>query len=161
ARVFAVGALVHSLPSASVFDIGRVHAYASRAEGLGRGDREVTFLAIAATIYAAILSGDRELALRGLARLKEGGWSNLPQLLSLIGEEGNAFDLLMAGKPLAHLRAVEALVERAERAGYPALLARALGYSASRHLEDLGDPEHALALARRALGVATAARLPA
>src|SRR5262245_13228691 len=113
ARVFAVAALTHSLPSASVFDIGRVHAYAARAEGLARGEREVNFMAIAATIYAAILSGDRELALRGLARLKEGSWSNLPRLFTLIADEGTAFELLMSGKVLAHRGAVEALVERA------------------------------------------------
>jgi hypothetical protein len=161
ARVFAVAALVHSLPSASVFDIGRVHAYAARAEALGGRDREVSFLGIAATIYAAILSGDRELALRGLARLKEGGWSSLPRLFTLIAEEGHAFDLLMAGKALAHLQAVEALVERAERADCPLLLARALGYWATRLLDDLADPEQALHLARRSLSIIHATRAPA
>ncbi|HYP86636.1 MAG TPA: hypothetical protein VEQ59_00745, partial [Polyangiaceae bacterium] len=84
ARVFAVAALVRSLPLAALFDLGYVHAFVARAEALLRGaDPETLTIGILATLSAAMIVGDRELLERGYARLDEVSTSSFRLLVSL------------------------------------------------------------------------------
>jgi hypothetical protein len=156
ARVFAVAALVRSLPLASLFDHGYVHAFAARAEALlGGADPETLTIGILATLSAGMLVGDRELLERGYTRLEEVQRVGLRSLVALHLEEFQGLRPMMAGKATATTRSFEALSERARDAGYPILAARTMAHQAQSDLDNLADPEQVLLLigrARQALG---------
>ena len=151
ARVFAVSALVRSLPQATLFDHGYVHAFAARAEALlGGADPETLTLGILATLSAGMQVGDRELLERGYTRLEEVPKVGLRALVALHLEEFQGLRPMMAGKATAATRSFEALSEKAREAGYPLLAARALAHQAQSDLDNLAEPEHVLQLTRRA-----------
>ena len=151
ARVFAVSALVRSLPLATLFDHGYVHAFAARAEALLSGaDPETLTIGILATLSAGMLVGDRELLERAYARLEEVPRLGLRQLVALHLEEFQGLRPMMAGKATATTRSFEALSERAREAGYPVLAARTLAHQAQSDLDNLAEPEHVLSVIRRA-----------
>ncbi|HYQ18073.1 MAG TPA: hypothetical protein VEQ58_20005, partial [Polyangiaceae bacterium] len=151
ARVFAVAALVRSLPSAALFDIGYVHAFVARAEALLRGsDPETLTIGILATLTAAMMAGDRDLLERGYARLDEIPTSSLRLLAALHLEEFQGLRPMVAGKATTATRGFEALSEKAREAGYPILAARTLAHQAQSDLDNLSDPEQTLVLTRRA-----------
>lgn len=151
ARVFAVAALVRSLPFASLFDHGYVHAYAARAEALLRGsDPETLTIGILATLSAGMLVGDRELLERGYTRLEEVPTLGLRPLVALHVEEFQGLRPMMAGKATAATRSFEALSDKAREAGYPVLAARTLAHQAQSNLDNLTEPEQVLLLVRRA-----------
>ena len=160
ARVFAVAALVRSLPLAALFDHGYVNAFSARAEALLAGsDPETLTIGILATLSAGMMVGDRELLERGYTRLEEVPRLGLRVLVALHLEEFQGLRPMMAGKATAATRSFETLSERAREAGYPILAARTLVHQAQSDLDNLADPEHALVLTRRArqlLGVRTA-----
>jgi hypothetical protein len=160
ARVFAVSALVRSLPQAALFDHGYVHAFSARAEALLAGhDPETLIIGILATLSAGMLVGDRELLERGYGRLEEAPKVGLRPLVALHLEEFQGLRPMMAGKATAATRSFEALSEKAREAGYPILAARALAHQAQSDLDNLADPEQVLQLTRRArqaLGARTA-----
>jgi hypothetical protein len=150
ARVYAVAALVRSLPDATLFDLGCVHAYGARAEALAaRTDPEVACLSILAALSAAMLVGDRELLERGFVRLEEAGFGDLPLLLELHLEEFRGLRPMLAGKATTGSRSFEALAARSEAAGYPILAARSAAHQAQCDLDNLADPEDVLNLVRR------------
>lgn len=149
-RVFAVTALARSLPQASLFDNGYVHALSARAEALLAGsDPETLTLGILATLSAGMLVGDRDLLERGYARLEDVPTLGLRPLVALHLEEFQGLRPMIAGKATAATRSFEALSERARQAGYPILAARTLAHQAQCDLDNLGDPEQALVLVRR------------
>jgi hypothetical protein len=151
ARVFAVAALVRSLPLATLFDHGYVHAFAARAEALLAGsDPETLTIGILATLSAGMIVGDRELLERGYTRLEEVQSVGLRSLVALHLEEFQGLRPMMAGKATATTRSFEALSERAREAGYPILAARTLAHQAQSDLDNLADPEDVLLLIRRA-----------
>jgi len=160
ARVFAVAALVRSLPLATLFDHGYVHAFAARAEALLAGaDPETLTIGILATLSAGMMVGDRELLERGYTRLEEVPKLGLRALVALHLEEFQGLRPMMAGKATATTRSFELLSERAREAGYPILAARTLAHQAQSDLDNLADPEEILGLVRRArqaLGVRSA-----
>jgi hypothetical protein len=150
-RVFAVTALARSLPQATLFDNGYVHALSSRAEALlGGSDPETLTLGILATLSAGMLVGDRDLLERGYARLEEVPTLGLRPLVALHLEEFQGLRPMMAGKATATTRSFETLSERAREAGYAILAARTLAHQAQSDLDNLGDPEQVLSLVRRA-----------
>jgi Sigma-54 interaction domain len=160
ARVFAVSALVRSLPLASLFDHGYVNAFSARAEALLEGtDPETLTLGILATLSAGMLVGDRDLLERGYTRLEEVPRLGLRSLVALHLEEFQGLRPMMAGKATAATRSFEALSEKGREAGYPILAARALAHQAQSDLDNLADPDQVLVLIRRArqmLGARTA-----
>ena len=160
ARVFAVSALVRSLPLAALFDHGYVHAFSARAEALLDGtDPETLTIGILATLSAGMLVGDRELLERGYTRLEEVPRLGLRSLVALHLEEFQGLRPMMAGKATAATRSFEALSEKAREAGYPILAARTLAHQAQSDLDNLADPDQVLVLIRRArqtLGARTA-----
>jgi predicted ATP-dependent protease len=160
ARVFAVAALVRSLPLAALFDHGYVHAFSARAEALLAGsDPETLTIGILATLSAGMMVGDRELLERGYTRLEEVPRLGLRSLVALHLEEFQGLRPMMAGKATAATRSFETLSERAREAGYPILAARTLVHQAQSDLDNLADPDHVLVLTRRArqlLGARTA-----
>jgi predicted ATP-dependent protease len=160
AIVYAVGAMAHALPDARFFDVGRVNAYQARVEALvGRGATpEMRLLAGLGAGWAAVVSGDHELLVRAFDGLDQIPVSDPPLALSLLIHEAEAFRANIFGRPGEAIRLFEALLARAERAGATLVEARALGSIASRSLDDLGAPERALALARRALELQRVAR---
>jgi Sigma-54 interaction domain len=150
-RVFVVTALARALPQARLFDNGYVHVLAARADALlGRSDPETRTLGIFATLSAGMLAGDRDLLERGYARLEEVETLGFRPLVALHLEEMQGLRPMIAGKATATARSFEELAERAKEAGYPILAARALSHQAQSDLDNLGDPEHVLALVRRA-----------
>ncbi len=150
-RVFAVTALLRSLPQARLFDNGYVYALSARAEALlGGTDPETLTLGILATLSAGMLVGDRDLLERGYARLDEVPSLGLRALVALHLEEFQGLRPMMAGKATAATRSFEALSERAREAGYPVLAARTLAHQAQSELDNLGDPQHVLELVQRA-----------
>ncbi len=160
ARVFAVSALVRSLPLAALFDHGYVHAFSARAEALlGGTDPETLTIGILATLSAGMMVGDRELLERGYTRLEEVPRLGLRSLVALHLEEFQGLRPMMAGKATAATRSFEALSEKAREAGYPILAARTLAHQAQSDLDNLADPDQVLVLTRRArqaLGVRSA-----
>jgi hypothetical protein len=160
ARVFAVAALVRSLPLAALFDHGYVNAFAARAEALlGGSDPETLTIGLLATLSAGMMVGDRDLLERGYARLDEVPTTTLRPLVALHVEEFQGLRPMMAGKATVATRSFEALSEKARDAGYLILAARTLAHQAQADLDNLADPEHVLtvtARARRALGARTA-----
>jgi hydrogenase-4 transcriptional activator len=160
ARVFAAVAMLHALPDASLFDLGRVHAYAARAEALAsEAAVEATCCACLAQLCAATVVGDRELLDRAYARLEDAGFSNLPPLLELHVDEFLALRPQLSGKTGFSVRGFEAIAERARELGCHVLEARALGHVALGLLESLGDPQRALDVARRALSIGRGSRI--
>ncbi|HEY8924318.1 MAG TPA: hypothetical protein VIU64_08050 [Polyangia bacterium] len=160
AIVYAVGAMAHALPDARFFDVGRVNAYQARVEALvGRGATpEMRLLAGLGAGWAAVCSGDHELLVRAFDGLDQIPISEPPLAIGLLIDEAEAFRSLIFGRPAEALRRFEALAARAERVGALLVAARTLGSVASRALDDLGPPERSLALARRGLELARAAR---
>ncbi|WP_437534088.1 sigma 54-interacting transcriptional regulator [Sorangium sp. So ce726] len=160
ARVFAAAALVHALPDASLFDLGRVHAYAGRAEALAwNTDPQAVCVACLATFCAATLVSDKELLERAYLRLDRAAFTELPPLLDLHVEEFKALRPMLSGKTAASIRAFEAIIERAAEHGYAVLHARVLGHVAQQHLENMADPEAVLAISRRAKQIGAGARI--
>jgi Sigma-54 interaction domain len=150
ARVFAVAAGVHALPDASLFDLGRVHAHAARAEALSRQALgEGPGLALIAQLCAATVVADRELLERAYAKLDDLPSVNLAPLLELHLDEFRALRPQLSGKTTTSVRSFEALAEKAAALGCHVLEARALGHVALGLLENLGDPQRALDVARR------------
>jgi hypothetical protein len=150
ARVFAAAAALHALPDASLFDLGRVHAHAARAEALsGQAVTEGSCLALIAQLWAATVVADRELLERAYAKLDDWPSINLPPLLELHVDEFRALRPQLSGKTTGSTRSFEALAEKAAELGCHVLEARALGHVALGLLENLGDPERALGVARR------------
>ncbi|HTV18249.1 MAG TPA: sigma 54-interacting transcriptional regulator [Polyangiaceae bacterium] len=149
-RVLAAAALVHALPDASLFDLGRVHAYAARADALSTpAASDGPCLSLLAQLCAATVVADRELLDRAYARLEEFPFVNLPPLLDLHLDEFRALRPQLAGKAGGSVKSFDALAERAAELGCHVLEARALGHSALGLLENLGDPRRALDVARR------------
>jgi hydrogenase-4 transcriptional activator len=160
ARVFAAAALLHALPDASLFELGRVHAYAARAEALGsQANMEAACVACLAQLCAATVVGDRELLDRAYGRLDDAGFSDLPPLLDLHVDEFRALRGQLSGKAGSALRDFESIAERARELGCHVLEARALGHVALGLLESLGDPRRALDIARRALSIGHGSRI--
>jgi len=159
-RVLAAAAVLHSLPDASLFDLGRVHAHGARAESLSRQmGPEAACLAVLAQLCAATVVGDRELLERAYAKLEDAVFVNLPPLLELHLEEFHVLRPVFSGKISSSARGLEALVERAGELNCPVLQARALGHLALALLENLSDPARALEVARRALRVGKGSRI--
>jgi hypothetical protein len=151
ARVFVVAALVRSMPVASLFDHGYVHAFAARAEALDNGaDSETFALGVLAMLSSAMLVGDRELLERAYVRLEEVAGVELRPLVALHVEEFTGLRPMLAGKATAATRSFEALAEKALNAGYPVLAARSLAHQAQCDLDNLAEPEHVIAVVRRA-----------
>jgi hydrogenase-4 transcriptional activator len=160
ARVFAAAALLHALPDASLFELGRVHAYAARAEALGsQAGMEAACVACLAQLCAATVVGDRELLDRAYGKLDDAGFSDLPPLLDLHVDEFRALRAQLSGKTGSSVRDFEAIAERARELGCHVLEARALGHVALGLLESLGDPRRALDIARRALSIGHGSRI--
>jgi transcriptional regulator with XRE-family HTH domain/predicted ATP-dependent protease len=150
ARVFAVAALVRSLPAAALFDHGHVQACAARAEALlGGTDPETSALGILASLAAAMMMGDRDLLELGYARLDQVPLSSLRVLVALHVEEFQGLRPMVAGKATATTPGFEAISDKAREAGYPILAARALAHQAQSDLDNLADPEQVLVLIRR------------
>jgi hypothetical protein len=159
-RVFAAAALLHALPDATLFDIGRVHAHAARVEALARhAGPEAPCLSCLALLWAATVAGDRDLLERAHMKLDEYGFSNLPPLLELHVEEFRAVRPMLSGKPSGTASSFEAIAERAEQRGYHVLCARMLGHAALQMLDELSEPESVLAVARRARTIGKGARI--
>jgi hypothetical protein len=159
-RVYAAAAMLHSLPDASLFDLGRVHAHAARAEALSRQTGpEAACMACLAQLCAATVVGDRELLDRAYAKLDDAAFFNLPALLELHVEEFKALRPVFSGKMTVSVRGFEALAERAEQFGCPVLHARALGHMALGLLENLSDPSRALEVAQRARRIGKGSRI--
>jgi hypothetical protein len=157
----ALAALAYSLPDGELFDVGRVHAHAGRAEALARGDSPVSIaIAVAAEAQSALLSGHDDLLLRALARLEDMPPVAMPEVAAMFVEHLR----ILAASRTGHIRLanerLERLLANPRLAECPPLEARAYAARALRSLEELGDPDDALVLARRARQVAEAARLP-
>ncbi|HEY3816860.1 MAG TPA: sigma 54-interacting transcriptional regulator [Polyangiaceae bacterium] len=159
ALVYAAAACAHSLPDATLFDPGRVHAYAARAEELARGGSpEIAFLAWMPTVHAAVAVSDDELVARAFGRMEPAAWSDLPPLLAVHELETRALHATFSGqRALAEKLTIDLAAEAATH-GFGVVEARALALMAVRKLEELHDPEKVLELARRSQHVARLAR---
>ena len=143
ARVYATAAFVHSLPDGRLFDLGKVHAFAGRAEALGlpAEDDDALHLARYAAVHAAMMIADPELLARAFDRLGRERPTSL--ILQFLHEECRGLELLVTGNTPAAVRAFEGLVESS--ADHPLIRVRAIGFLAIRRLDALAAPEQVLA----------------
>jgi hypothetical protein len=160
ATVYAVAAMAHALPDARFYDVGRAHAYQARVEALAvrGGGTDARLMAGLAAGWAAVAVGDNDLLTRAFEALDPLVMAGPPPALSLLAEEALAFRALLRGRPAEFVRRLEALAARAAALGAQLVEARVSSSIASRLLDDLGPPERALELARRARELARAAR---
>ena len=159
AYVYAAAACVHSLPDATLFDAGRVHAFGARAMELSKGAfAEITFLAWMPTVHTSVAVYDDDLLGRALAKLDEPSWSELPPLLAIHELEMRALRAMFAGQRGLAVKLLDEVAREAAEHGFALVEARGLALSATRKLEELTDPEQVLTQARRAQFLARSAR---
>jgi predicted ATP-dependent protease len=157
----ALAALAYSFPDGDLFDVGRVHAHARRAEELGRGESpSAVALATGAEVGAAVLSGDDDLLGRALSRVDQIAIPALPETVAMYVEHLRAVAAFRMGQARVAQERVDRLIANPRLERSPPLEARVLAMHALRILEELGDPNEALAFARRARAIADGARLP-
>jgi Sigma-54 interaction domain len=156
----AAAALAYSFPDGELFDVGRVHAHAVRAEQLGRDSPVARALAIAAEANAALMSADDDLLSRALSRADEIGPGWLPELAGMFVEQLRALAASRSGSLRLSNERIERLLANPRIAIAPPIEARVCAMRAVRMLDELGDPTEALALALRARRVSEQARLP-
>ncbi len=162
AYVYAVAACAHALPDATLFDAGRVHAHAARADELARGDvPEISFIAWLATVQVSVVIADDELLARAFARLDTAPWSELPPLLAVHEIEARSLRAMFSGQRTLAAKLNEEAAAMAQAHGYAVVEARSLALSAVRKLDELVDPEEVLVLARRSQHIARTARASA
>jgi predicted ATP-dependent protease len=157
----AIAALAYSFPDGELFDVGRVHAHAARAELLARGESPVTeAFAITAESNAALMAGDDDLQLRALARVEHLAVASLPEVAALFVDQLRALAASRTGQIRAASERIERMLADPRLGIVPPIEVRTCAMRAIRSLDELGDPSAALALARRARGIIEGARLP-
>jgi tetratricopeptide (TPR) repeat protein len=157
----ATAALAYSFPDGELFDLGRVHAHAMRADELARAGEVPIAQAFAATAVAnaALLAGDDDLMLRALGRVDAIAGASLPELPALYLDALRSYAATMAGQSELALERIDRILANPLTKTSPNLEARTLGMRAMRMLDNLGDPEEALAIARRARKIGNDAKL--
>jgi tetratricopeptide (TPR) repeat protein len=147
----AVAALVHSYPDPQIFDLGRVHAHARRAELLDRSNTAlVRAYVVTAEANAALLAGNDDLLAHALSRLEGITSAALPELPAMFLDLHRSLAATLAGNTEKALERIDRVLANPRVAAYPSIEARACSMRALRMLDNLGDPEEALVLARRA-----------
>jgi predicted ATP-dependent protease len=147
----SIAALAYSYPDGELFDVGRVHAHAARAELLARGEAPIVVaIGIAAEANAALLSGDDDLLVRALSRVDDVTLAAMPEIPAMFVEMLRSLAASRQGQARLANDRLERLLAHPRIAASPPLEARICGMRALRSLDELGDPEAALALARRA-----------
>jgi tetratricopeptide (TPR) repeat protein len=158
----AVTALAYSFPDGELFDVGRVHDHATRAEQLGRGESPVaTAMAIAAEANAALMCGDDDLLIRALPRIDELALGAMPDVPAMFVEQLRALAAAKQGHIRLSTERLDRLLANPRLSVAPPIEARVCAMRALRSLDELGEPNEALAMARRARAIVEAARLPA
>jgi hypothetical protein len=148
-------ALAHALPSGPLFDARRVHSHVVRAEALARpGDGVIAGLLCLAEVNAALLMGDEEALLRAFARVDDHGGSTGAAILDLHVEQLRSLEATLRGQSGGPTERLERLLGDPRLATCPPLEARTCAMLALRRLDELGDPESAIALARKSRAVA-------
>jgi len=155
-RIYAAAAVVHSMPNAQLFDVGRVNALTAQSELIGRGGDVPSLAAIVvlAQVNAAMVSGDDELLARALAHVEEPALATAATIPRLYLELLHSAAHVQAGQAQLAAAALERLLADPRTAACPALDARARAQLALRRLDDLGDPQAALELARDSRAIA-------
>jgi hypothetical protein len=148
--VHAVAALAHALPDATLFDVGRVHAYAARADALAGAEHpEVAFLAWLAITDVALMVADDELLERAFAKRELAPWAELPSLLALHDAELRTLRASLGGQRGTVAKLSDEVISGAAANGYAILEARALSLHSLRRLDEFADVEGVLESTRR------------
>ena len=156
----AAAALAYSFPDGELFDVGRVHAYTARAELLAAGESPIaSALVLVAESNAALLSGDDELLVRALARIDDVSLGALPEVPAMYVHQMRALVAVRTGHSRLANEGLDRLLANPRLAASPPLEARVCAMRALRNLDELGDPEGALVLARRARTICQTAQL--
>lgn len=161
--VHASAALLYSMPDAQIFDPVRVQARAMRVEEscAARPEPDAELLVAIALMQAGLVVADQAAVSNAVARGELIAEESLSPLLALHHAELRAISALISGQvSLAAARFGE-LATRAREFGVPLIHARALAQLALRRVEELADPEEAIALALESEAVTRVARLPA
>jgi tetratricopeptide (TPR) repeat protein len=150
----ATAALAYSYPDGELFDLGRVHAHAMRSDDLAHGEAPIAqAFAATAVANAALLAGDDDLMLRALGRVDAIASASLPGIPALFLDMLRAYAATMAGHNELALERLDRILANPLTKESPNLEARTAAARAMRMLENLGAPEEALALARRARAI--------
>ncbi|CAN5552865.1 hypothetical protein BH11MYX1_BH11MYX1_14650 [soil metagenome] len=154
----ATAALAYSMPDGELFDLERVHSHARRADELARpGETPLPqALAAMAVANAALLAGDDDLMLRALGRVDAVSAASLPFVPGLFLGQLRSYASALAGQTELALVRLDRILASPHVKESASLEARTLAAWALRSLDNLGDPEHALAIARQAHEVARA-----
>jgi len=157
----AAAALAYSMPDGELFDLGLVHAHATRADELAHGhDTPIAHaLAAMAVANAALLAGDDDLMLRALGRVDAIASTALPDIPALFLDQLRSYAATMAGQSELALERLDRILAHPLVKESPNLEARTLAARAMRSLENMGDVDEALGHARRARQIATTAHL--
>ncbi len=159
AWVHAAAAQLHAMPDGRVFDVGRVHAHARRADELAGRDGDVArWIGAHATFHAAMQLADDDFVARALQRFEEIN-VDLPLVLALHRSEVRAIALILAGQPSAAREAFGEVVAHARDKGLAIVEARALTLLSLRQLDELAAPSGVLELTERASRLAREAHL--
>ncbi|MCX5745928.1 MAG: sigma 54-interacting transcriptional regulator, partial [Proteobacteria bacterium] len=108
-----------------------------------------------------LLAGDDDLLRRALASVESIASASLPEVPAMFLDQLRALGATLAGHGRVAVERLERLRANPHLSACPSLEARVDAMRALRMLDDLGDPEVALALARRSRHVAEAAQLAA
>ena len=157
----AAAALAYSLPDGELFDLGRVHRHALRADELARAGEMPIAQAFAAMAVAnaALLAGDDDLMLRALGRVDAIASAALPDIPALFLDQLRSYAATMAGQTQLALDQLDRILAHPQIKECANLEARVAAARAMRSLDNLGDVDEALTLARRAKKLALDAHL--
>ncbi len=154
----ATAALAYSMPDGELFDLERVHSHAKRVDELARPGETPLPQAFAAMAVAnaALLAGDDDLMLRALGRVESVSAASLPVVPALFLDQLRSYASGIAGQTELALNRLDRILANPHIKDSASLESRTLAAWALRSLDNLGDPEQALAVARRAREVARA-----
>lgn len=163
AFVLASAACAYAIGDLGTFDPGRVQVLATAAEASVSPSEvpDAVFLARYAVLVAGVTTGEVELGVRGFADADPAKTGGLSPIFAAHRSEALALLALVRGQTVLASSLFDEVLQTAEKLGCPPLLARALGFVATRRLEANADPDAALALARRARAVEATFRLAA
>ncbi|HEY0250652.1 MAG TPA: hypothetical protein VGC41_03955, partial [Kofleriaceae bacterium] len=161
AIIEATAAMIYSMPDGELFDVGLVNHHATRVDELVRpGDSTIAqSLANMALANAALLVGDDDMMQRALGRLDTIASSSLPLVPALFCDMLRSYGAALAGHMQNAMDRLDRILAHPMIDECANLKSRTLAAKAIRGLDQLGDPDQALALARQAKQIASDAQL--
>ncbi|MFT3693025.1 MAG: sigma 54-interacting transcriptional regulator [Kofleriaceae bacterium] len=161
ALIEATAAMIYSMPDGELFDVGLVNQHATRVDELVRpGDTGLAqSLSNMALATAALLVGDDDMMQRALGRLDAIASASLPAIPALFCDMLRSYGSALAGQTQVAMDRLDRILAHPLIDECANLKSRVLAAKAIRGLDQLGDPDVALGLARAAKQLAVDEKL--